>query len=58
MAVQVTAIVQRQKLSEQINKLRETAKVDLNEEVVKVTPKTDAPADPKAEAAAKKDEKK
>ncbi len=55
---QVTAIVQRQKLSEQINKLREAAKVDLNEEVVKVTPKSDAPTDQTPEAAAKKDDKK
>jgi len=59
---QLTALVQRQKLAVEVNKLREGAKVDLNEEVVKVT-KTDAAAPPaKPDAApatpAKKDDKK
>jgi peptidyl-prolyl cis-trans isomerase C len=38
---QLTMLVQRQKLSQEIAKLRDGAKVELNEEVVKVTPKTD-----------------
>ncbi len=59
---QLTALVQRQKLALEVNKLREGAKVELNEDVVKVNPKTDgtaaAPATPDAAAAtpAKKDE--
>jgi peptidyl-prolyl cis-trans isomerase C len=36
---QLTALVQRQKLGEQIGKLRDSALVELNEQVVKVTPK-------------------
>jgi peptidyl-prolyl cis-trans isomerase C len=43
---QLTAMVQREKLGQQIVKMRDAAKVELNEDVVKVTPKTpaDAPA--------------
>lgn len=44
---QLTALVQRQKLSQEIAKLRDSAMVELNEDVVKVSPKTgaaDAPA--------------
>ena len=43
---QLTALVQRQKLGEQIAKLRDSAMVELNDAVVKVTPKTDAAATP------------
>jgi peptidyl-prolyl cis-trans isomerase C len=54
---QLTAMVQHQKLAVEVNKLRDAAKVELNEEVVKVTPKTDAAA-PDAAAAKKDDAKK
>ncbi|HYN79327.1 MAG TPA: peptidylprolyl isomerase [Lamprocystis sp. (in: g-proteobacteria)] len=49
--LQLTALVQRQKLGQEVAKLRDGAKVELNEAVVKVTPKTegDAPAPAKAE---------
>ncbi|WP_295384695.1 peptidylprolyl isomerase [uncultured Thiodictyon sp.] len=50
---QLTAIVQRQKLAVEVNKLRDAAKVELNEEVVKVTPKTDGET---AEPAKKQDD--
>jgi peptidyl-prolyl cis-trans isomerase C len=44
---QLTALVQRQKLGQEVAKLRDAAVVDLNEAVVKVTPKAgDAPAEP------------
>jgi peptidyl-prolyl cis-trans isomerase C len=42
---QLTMLVQRQKLSEAINKLRDSAMVELNESVVKVTPKADEAQD-------------
>ncbi|WP_295453428.1 peptidyl-prolyl cis-trans isomerase [uncultured Thiodictyon sp.] len=54
---QLTAVVQRQKLAVDVNKLRDAAKIELNEDVVKVAPKTDAAA-PAAAAPAKKDEAK
>ena len=41
---QLTALVQRQKLGQEVAKLRDGAKVELNEEVVKVTPKTEGDA--------------
>lgn len=41
---QLTALVQRQKLGQQINELRDTAMVELNEDVVKMKPKEDAAA--------------
>jgi peptidyl-prolyl cis-trans isomerase C len=37
------AILQRQKLSEKIIEMRDNAMVELNEEVVKVKPKDEAP---------------
>lgn len=36
------ALVQRQKISESVGKMRNSATVELNEEIVKVTPNTDA----------------
>ncbi len=50
---QLTALVQRQKLGQAMSQLRDGAMVELNEEVVKVAPKTDEAAQP-----AKKDEEK
>ncbi|MBK1640301.1 peptidylprolyl isomerase [Chromatium okenii] len=41
---QLTALVQRQKLSEKIVEMRNNAKIDLNEAIVKITPNKDAPA--------------
>lgn len=40
---QLTALVQRQKIGEKIAEMRNTATVELNEEIVKVTPKQDTP---------------
>lgn len=42
---QLTALVQRQKLGQEVSKLRDSAMVELNQDVVKVTPKTDAVPD-------------
>ncbi len=39
---QLTALVQRQKLGKQLNELRDTAMVELNEEVVKLKPNEEA----------------
>jgi peptidyl-prolyl cis-trans isomerase C len=49
---QLTVLVQRQKLAQQLNTLRDTAMVELNEEVVKLKPKEDAPKEdvPKEDA--------
>lgn len=48
---QLTAMVQRQKLGERLAEMRDKAMVDLNEEVVQVKPREEAPAEvPKAEA--------
>jgi peptidyl-prolyl cis-trans isomerase C len=54
---QLTAMVQRQKIAEQLAHLRDTAMVELNEQVVKVKPKEEAAAETgKGESApAKKD---
>ena len=41
---QLIALVQRQKLSEKIVEMRNNAKIDLNEAIVKITPNKDAPA--------------
>jgi peptidyl-prolyl cis-trans isomerase C len=46
---QLTALVQRQKLSEEIVKMRNSAKIDLNEAIVKITPNKDAAAAEKKE---------
>ena len=55
---QLTALVQRQKLGQEMSKLRDGAMVDLNEAVVKVSPKTDEAAAPAKTDADKKDEDK
>lgn len=48
---QLTAMVQRQKLGERLAEMRDKAMVELNEEVVQVKPRQEAPAEaPKAEA--------
>jgi peptidyl-prolyl cis-trans isomerase C len=41
---QLTALVQRQQLAEKIVEMRNKAKVELNEAIVKITPNKDAPA--------------
>ncbi|MBK1694944.1 peptidylprolyl isomerase [Chromatium weissei] len=41
---QLTALVQRQQLAEKIMEMRNKAKVELNEAIVKITPNKDAPA--------------
>ncbi len=40
---QLTALVQRQKIGEKIAEMRNSAMVELNEEIVKVTPNKEAP---------------
>ncbi|WP_295612750.1 peptidylprolyl isomerase [uncultured Lamprocystis sp.] len=54
---QLTALVQRQKLGQEMSKLRDGAMVDLNEQVVKVAPKTDEAAAPAKKDEEKKDKK-
>lgn len=53
----LTARVQGDKLRQEIGKLRDGAMVELNEDVVKVTPKTDAAAAPAEPAATDADKK-
>lgn len=50
---QLIALVQRQKISGKIVEMRNGAKVELNEEIVKITPNKDAPEAAAPEAASK-----